>query len=619
MGYALATAATLAVVGVVALTAQRAPGAYQTDELWESAPGGADSSVWHPSSTPTMDPSGEPSTAPTNIPTERPSPSPTTGHPKPAPSAVPSLPPSAVPTLPPSPAPIQTPTPAPTEVPTSAPSTAAPTSVAPTTSAPPTLNPTTSHTVLFELYKHALSVKNGTAKGIRDFVNATITHLDPNFDLGCDGVKVNAYLMPYGPQLHWVDASLLSNDEQPVELWQDQFELLNGNMSTWNAFMHNKVQMFVSDMASMLQNLQKSNYSVPIMYRRSTNYTGHASAKGELAHVLFPIAGRIYELTAPVTQSISTIAATWDEWSEDECPASHRLDTDLDQYVTTYEQYVQEAEMLMPMMKSWANERGYYPPMLTAISVATEAGDDTGIDSRLVDDLTNLASIGARVEHSSDTCHVVRLSTVTSHGYKAPVRYVTNVPANRALETAAEAPEAAATTMRMTVAGYNSYIQETHLKVAGSYEHWGGWDHWMDQHIGLKYVGEEPCTQVDHLNGNLSLTDVAVGQRTTADYGSMKAVHWYTGYAGSLTWEYWVIGCDYGTLNHGSDVCACIASNNDRMFMLENGYNCTQNGLNDWLVGKDEGKHGLLKDLEGYTAPSSTPTVYCGGREDCGL
>ena len=74
--------------------------------------------------------------------------------------------------------------------------------------ATPTAAPTLDH-LTFELYKHAISVRNGTAAEIRDFVNATISHLDPNYDLGCDDVKVNAYLLPYGPQLHWVDASAL--------------------------------------------------------------------------------------------------------------------------------------------------------------------------------------------------------------------------------------------------------------------------------------------------------------------------------------------------------------------------------------------------------------------------
>ena len=443
--------------------------------------------------------------------------------------------------------------------------------------ATPTAAPTLDH-LTFELYKHAISVRNGTAAEIRDFVNATISHLDPNYDLGCDGVKVNAYLLPYGPQLHWVDASALSNDPHPIEEWQPRFEALNGNLSQWNAFMHNKVTMFLPDLMAPLRQLR--NTSAPLMFRRGTGYSGHVSEVGELGHVLFPIAGRIYEMVGPITSTMVSETRDWPEWTSSECPASHRLDDDLDQYVSKYQQYVVETKLLFSQMEDWATERGYYPPMLAGISVAAAAGDSTGYAGTLVDDLAEYASIGSRVEYSSDKCSVTRISTITSHGFKAPVRYVTNVVANRILESAADA---AGTQPRMTVLAYNDYIQSAHSAITGSYAEWAGWDHWLDAHIGLKYVGSEPCAHTDALNGNLSLSSLSVGQRTTADYGSAKATHWYTGYPGSLAWEYWVLGCTYGSVNDNADVCACVASNNDKTFLLEHGYNCTATGLNDWL------------------------------------
>ena len=92
----------------------------------------------------------------------------------------------------------------------------------------------------------------------------------------------------------------------------------------------------------------------------------------------------------------------------------------------------------------------------------------------------------------------------------------------------------------------------------------------MDQHIGLKYVGSEACAVSHQLNQNLTSRGIAVGQRTTADYGAEKAIHWYTGYAGSMTWEYWVTGCSEYSTDYEADVCACHASNNDKIF-LEDG------------------------------------------------
>ncbi|KAH8057921.1 hypothetical protein JL722_6463 [Aureococcus anophagefferens] len=149
----------------------------------------------------------------------------------------------------------------------------------------------------FQLYKIALSVREGEAHAVHDLVNDTFAHVDPNFDLGCDGVKINGYLMSYGPQVHWVEASILSNDPQPIKYWQDYFEELNGDLSSWNAFMHNKVSMFTSNVTAPY--LRMVENKIPLMLRTSDGYSGKASPTGELAHVLFQVAGRMYEIAGP--------------------------------------------------------------------------------------------------------------------------------------------------------------------------------------------------------------------------------------------------------------------------------------------------------------------------------
>lgn len=115
------------------------------------------------------------------------------------------------------------------------------------------------------------------------------------------------------------------------------------------------------------------------------------------------------------------------------------------------------------------------------------------------------------------------------------------------------------------------------------------------QHIGLKYVGERASDIAATLNSVLSSRGLPVGQRTTADYGKKKAVHWYTGYGGSMTWEYWVSGCASYSVNNEADVCACLPANNDIMYYevrvsnlsfirenpaQESGDNCTD--LGEW-------------------------------------
>ncbi|KAH8065384.1 hypothetical protein JL720_12800 [Aureococcus anophagefferens] len=389
------------------------------------------------------------------------------------------------------------------------------------------------------LYKIALSVREGEAHAVHDLVNDTFAHVDPNFDLGCDGVKINGYLMSYGPQVHWVEASILSNDPQPIKYWQDYFEELNGDLSSWNAFMHNKVSMFTSNVTAPY--LRMVENKIPLMLRTSDGYSGKASPTGELAHVLFQVAGRMYEIAGPVTA----------------------------EYVTTYDGYVAAANTAM---QKWAADKGYYPPMLSGVSVSAEHGaSETLDDDDLVDDLQSIADVHSYAELEMDACAITRIETVSAKGFRSPVRYVANALANDALATT---DPATGEKTGLTVEDYNSYIWKTHAEIAGSYDNWAGWDHWMDQHIGLKYVGSDSCAVSHQLNANLTARGVAVGQRTTADYGAEKAIHWYTGYAGSMTWEYWVTGCPSYSTDSEADVCACHASNNDKIFLEETGANC---------------------------------------------
>ncbi len=431
----------------------------------------------------------------------------------------------------------------------------------------------------FQLYKIALSVREGEAHKVRDLVNATFAHVDPNFDLGCDGVKINGYLMSYGPQVHWVEASILSNDPQPIKMWQDYFEEINGDLSSFNAFMHNKVAMFHTNVSAPYAVLKQQK--VPLMERKSSGYGGKASPTGELAHVMFQVAGRIYEIAGPVTEAVRAQMGTdaWEEWGEDECMEAHMLDDNLDEYAKTYDDYVAGANTIM---QKWAEERGYFPPMLSYVSVATERSDDESLDDgALTTDLLDVAKIHSYKELDTSTCSITRVETVSSKGFRSPVRYVDNAVANAMLATV---DPVSGEKTGLTVEDYNAYIFKTHSEVAGAYDNWAGWDHWMDQHIGLKYVGSEACAVSHQLNQNLTSRGIAVGQRTTADYGAEKAIHWYTGYAGSMTWEYWVTGCSEYSTDYEADVCACHASNNDKIFLKETGTNCTSFGEDQWLI-----------------------------------
>lgn len=418
----------------------------------------------------------------------------------------------------------------------------------------------------FELYKATLAVATGSAAGIAEFVNSTITHVDPNFDLGCGGVKVNAYLLPYGPQLHWVESEILSNDDKPIERWQPYFEELNGDMSKFNAFMHNKISLFTTDLAKPLAQLER--HGIKTLRRRGTRYSGLASPTGELGHLVFEIAGRAYELVGPVTADFHATAKSWDEWTVDECPFAHRLNNDLDEYVSKYQDFVAVAKQ-SEAVSGWAQDRGYYPPMLAGISFALS--QDEAIDD-LFSDLQSLAGIENYVESESDGCAVYRLNTRVVYGWSAPVRYVVN---ERSLHDLSK-------NETWTVAAYNDYIAKTHETRLARAKNWSNWDHWLDQHLGLKYVGDDAYGMAERLNDELKMKSRAVGQRTTDEFSSKYTVHWYTGYPGPTTWEYWVQGVEDYSVNDRADICACVPSNNDLIFLKTHHANCSDYGLGDY-------------------------------------
>lgn len=427
---------------------------------------------------------------------------------------------------------------------------------------------TTTTETLFELYKATLAVATGSSAGVLEFVNSTITHVDPNFDLGCGGVKVNAYLLPYGPQLHWVESDILSNDDKPIERWQPYFERLNGDMSKFNAFMHNKISLFTTDLTKPLAQLERAG--IKTLRRRGTRYTGLASPTGEVGHLVFQIAGRAYELVGPVTADFHVTAKSWDEWTVDECPAAHRLNDDLDEYVSKYKDFVAVAKDV-DVMYAWAQDRGYYPPMLAGISLALSPDDTVAIDD-LFSDLDSLAEMDSYVESDAYGCTVYRLNLTVVYDWKAPLRYVVN---ERSLDDLLG-------NETWTVAEYNGYIANTHRRQKS--DDWSGWDHWLDQHLGLKYVGDDAYGMAAALNGKLSAENRVVGQRTTDDFNSQYAVHWYTGYPGPSTWEYWVEGVEDYSVNDLADICACVPSNNDRLFFDSEGANCSDYGLGDYLL-----------------------------------
>jgi hypothetical protein len=105
---------------------------------------------------------------------------------------------------------------------------------------------------------------------------------------------------------------------------------------------------------------------------------------------------------------------------------------------------------------------------------------------------------------------------------------------------------------------------------------WRGWDHYLDQHIGIKYSGDSAVSstdteeaasmqdlclvQADKLNSHFLDQKTWVGKRFIETDGD----HYYTGYASSSMALEFNTECHYGS-EGATDICTCIPQNSDTL------------------------------------------------------
>merc|ERR1711988_121417 len=100
-----------------------------------------------------------------------------------------------------------------------------------------------------------------------------------------------------------------------------------------------------------------------------------------------------------------------------------------------------------------------------------------------------------------------------------------------------------------SVSEYVQYINTVHEKYLSNRvnsrkdEKWRNWDHWLDQHVGLKWSGEMGChDQSKAVTSALLESDTLVGKRAASD-----GDHFYSAYMGvPMTIEYNLEDCYNG-------------------------------------------------------------------------
>lgn len=300
--------------------------------------------------------------------------------------------------------------------------------------------------------------------------------------------------------------------------------------------MHNKVQLFTTEMDKVVSKLEVDGYSV--MKRLSTYEDGWA------AHASVGIAGKVWEFVGYPPDDISE----YTPWTEEECPFSHRVDAN------------------MSMMYEYASNSNQVSPRTFWISthVATSGLDTNGFDT-LFDMLKN--ETGAQVvEHTEHPfCKVATVSYVNqqsldnggAYGADITLRFVHNRK-QQGLTDADGNPW-------YSISDYEEYITQVHEKYLRDLDHpeyeatkrWRNWDHWLDQHVGIAWSKTDGCIDKNkQITEALLKNDAYLGERDAA------GDHFYTAYPDvAMTVEY-----ETGSCTHGvgvPDICTCSRYNSD--------------------------------------------------------
>ena len=100
-------------------------------------------------------------------------------------------------------------------------------------------------------------------------------------------------------------------------------------------------------------------------------------------------------------------------------------------------------------------------------------------------------------------------------------------------------------------------------------DRWRGWDHFLDQHIGIKYAMDAGCeAEAQVVNKMLLDNHVPVGKRSVAEDGD----HYYVGYKQiPMTMEF---NTECHTGEGMTNICACVHANSDLLAMEKYDYSC---------------------------------------------
>lgn len=421
------------------------------------------------------------------------------------------------------------------------------------------------------VYKHTIPISNGTASTISTALSTYISPVLSTVNLGCTTYKVVGTLaapsltlpsgstVNLGGEIHFVDTQVFDVAGASVESWVSVMEGLG--MDSFNAFMHNKAQLYVPDLSPALAKLHTDG--VDMVLRLSSS-----EGTDDVAHVGIQLAGRMYELVGPASSITSgdyssttaDLISLFSAWSDDECPEAHELSQ---HNLTALSTYYKAAYKTLGA-QDWETSTGLYTPMLVGMTAASSAL--SGVSSVLSALETVAGASTSTASLYSGACEVATITFDSSDMFQPFAKYVANTGATQGAGA-------------FTVAQWEADVADSHVTYTldaadDDGNSMSGWDHYLDQHIGLMryfYTADSDACYLENAEVLAQVQGLPVGGRSdTGDSAAAaNATHYYTGYPGLITWEYNVYNCAASSTTTYDELCGCSEENSAQKYYVE--------------------------------------------------
>jgi hypothetical protein len=414
-------------------------------------------------------------------------------------------------------------------------------------------------------YKAAYIVPNGSMPEAWDFMLDYSGGYDcAPVPLGCDGYKLTCDygLTPYvaDKQLHYVEmpkvfSHAVDGDSLGADGWnQIQTDNLAGlSKGKFSSQVHNKVEVVVGSLRAKMNQLKVGGYAGMQRYEMKD---GKA-----ISHYMVSVVGQVWDFVGVLESEDEAKELGFTSWEADECAVAHEIGSDV--------------VGVSNIMRTNGNDTmSWWTGQQVAVSDADSPEMQT-LFSHLKENQ------GATIKISSnDFCKVAKvtyvndmeMSTGGDSDNTVELKFVQNFNHQKMAGPSDEHPDG------LTVKDYEEYVGRVHSRYlsrpadGNSEDKWRGWDHFLDQHVGIKYARTDGCeNQAQTVNKMRIDDDIPVGKRSVEGDGD----HYYAGYPKiAMTMEF-NTECYHG--DGSTNICACMHANSDLLFLKEYDYKCMDN------------------------------------------